>query len=79
ETQSSRNDFFFGKRLSGEDLQQEQNYNHPDVNDEVLVAFETGDQRSPYVLGNLWSSSDKPSETDGSNEDKKTEPEKKDS
>jgi uncharacterized protein involved in type VI secretion and phage assembly len=27
----------------------------PEVNDEVLVAFEQGDVRSPFVLGGLWS------------------------
>ncbi len=28
----------------------------PEINDEVLVAFEQGDVRSPFVLGGLWSS-----------------------
>jgi uncharacterized protein involved in type VI secretion and phage assembly len=32
----------------------------PDVNDEVLLAFESGDPRRPYVLGGLWNGSDKP-------------------
>ncbi|MCW2607055.1 MAG: Rhs element Vgr protein [Frankiales bacterium] len=27
----------------------------PEVNDEVLVAFDHGDTRTPYVLGGLWS------------------------
>lgn len=27
----------------------------PEVDDEVLVAFEAGDPRKPYVLGGLWS------------------------
>lgn len=33
----------------------------PDVNDEVLVGFEHGDVRRPYVLGALWNGVDKPS------------------
>lgn len=32
----------------------------PDVNDEVLVAFEAGDPRRPYVLGGLWNGNDSP-------------------
>ena len=32
----------------------------PDVDDEVLVAFERGDQRIPYVIGALWNGKDKP-------------------
>jgi uncharacterized protein involved in type VI secretion and phage assembly len=32
----------------------------PDVDDEVLVAFEAGDPRRPYVIGALWNGSDKP-------------------
>jgi uncharacterized protein involved in type VI secretion and phage assembly len=35
----------------------------PDPGDEVLVAFEAGDPRRPYVLGALWNSSDPPPET----------------
>jgi uncharacterized protein involved in type VI secretion and phage assembly len=39
----------------------------PDVNDEVLVVFEGGDTRRPYVVGALWNGSDKPPESmDGS-------------
>jgi uncharacterized protein involved in type VI secretion and phage assembly len=34
----------------------------PDVDDEVLVAFEQGDARRPYVLGGLWNGKDKPPE-----------------
>jgi len=26
----------------------------PDVNDEVLVSFESGNPRRPYVIGALW-------------------------
>jgi uncharacterized protein involved in type VI secretion and phage assembly len=36
----------------------------PEVNDEVLVAFEQGDVRSPFVLGGLWSGAYPPPEAD---------------
>ena len=32
----------------------------PDVNDEVLIAFEAGDPRRPFVLGALWNGQDAP-------------------
>jgi uncharacterized protein involved in type VI secretion and phage assembly len=32
----------------------------PDVNDEVLVAFEAGDPRRAYVIGALWNGQDSP-------------------
>ena len=35
----------------------------PDVNDEVLVSFEAGDVRRPYVIGGLWNGQDSPPET----------------
>lgn len=31
----------------------------PEVNDEVLVAFERGDMRFPYVVGSLWNGKEK--------------------
>lgn len=34
----------------------------PDVNDEVLVAFEGGNPRRPYVVGALWNGQDSPPE-----------------
>ena len=34
----------------------------PEVDDEVLVAFDRDDIRHPYVLGTLWSDKDKPPE-----------------
>jgi len=41
----------------------------PEVDDEVLVAFEHGQAEFPYVLGALWNGKDKPPESndDGSN------------
>jgi phage baseplate assembly protein V len=35
----------------------------PDPDDEVLLAFEGGDPRRPYVLGALWGRGDRPPET----------------
>jgi uncharacterized protein involved in type VI secretion and phage assembly len=42
----------------------------PEVDDEVLVAFEHGNPESPYVLGALWNGKDKPPENnnDGKND-----------
>lgn len=42
----------------------------PEVGDEVVVAFERGDLRSPYVLGSLWSGNNKPplANSDGKND-----------
>lgn len=34
----------------------------PDVDDEVLVAFESGDPRRPFVVGALWNGNDGPPE-----------------
>lgn len=35
----------------------------PDADDEVLVAFEAGDPRHPYVIGALWNGQDAPPES----------------
>ncbi|GAB4192938.1 MAG: phage baseplate assembly protein V [Coleofasciculaceae cyanobacterium] len=41
----------------------------PDIDDEVLIAFEHGDVRFPYILGALWNGQDTPPEqnSDGKN------------
>jgi uncharacterized protein involved in type VI secretion and phage assembly len=45
----------------------------PEVDDEVLVAFENGDVHFPYILGALWSSNAKPPEAnDDGNNNKRT-------
>jgi uncharacterized protein involved in type VI secretion and phage assembly len=44
----------------------------PDVDDEVLVAFEAGELRRPYVIGALWNGQDSPPEQmDGSGQNNK--------
>ena len=37
-------------------------YSLPEVDDEVIVAFDQGDIRYPYIIGGLWNSKDQPSE-----------------
>lgn len=37
----------------------------PEVDDEVLVAFEHGDPRRSYILGSVWSKVDRPPSDDG--------------
>jgi uncharacterized protein involved in type VI secretion and phage assembly len=46
----------------------------PDPQDEVLVAFEAGDPRRPYVIGGVWNGQDAPPESmdGGGNNYKKT-------
>ena len=43
----------------------------PDVNDEVLVAFEGGSARQPYVIGGLWSKTSPPPEKMDTHNNKK--------
>jgi uncharacterized protein involved in type VI secretion and phage assembly len=44
----------------------------PDVDDEVLVAFEAGDPHRPYVVGSLWNGKDQPPEQMGAANDVRT-------
>jgi uncharacterized protein involved in type VI secretion and phage assembly len=37
---------------------------HPEVGDEVLVAFNEGDPQHPYIVGFLWNGNDLPPTTD---------------
>ena len=43
----------------------------PDIGDEVLVAFEQGDPRRPYILGGLWNGQDQPPDAGHSQENNK--------
>jgi len=44
----------------------------PEVDDEVLIGFEAGDARRPYVIGGLWNGSDSPPESmDGAGQNNK--------
>nr|QDF37509.1 phage tail protein [Bradyrhizobium symbiodeficiens] len=40
-------------------------YLMPEIGDEVLVAFERGDVRFPYVLGSLWNGKEQAPQTNG--------------
>ena len=37
-------------------------YFSPEVDDEVVVAFQQGDIRYPYIIGGLWNGKDEPPE-----------------
>jgi len=39
----------------------------PEVGDTVLVGFEKGEARHPYILGSVWNQGSKPPATDGDN------------
>ncbi len=43
----------------------------PEVNDEVLVAFEQGDINQPYVIGSLWNGKDAPPQPASDAKDKR--------
>jgi uncharacterized protein involved in type VI secretion and phage assembly len=36
-----------------------------EIGDEVLVVFENGDARRPFVIGNVWDGTDSPPESEG--------------
>jgi hypothetical protein len=63
--------FFSGKFLEAGDLQKEQDYGRPKQNDDVLVEFQGGETRNPYVQGSLWTTSDTPPETKSDSDDDK--------
>jgi phage baseplate assembly protein V len=44
----------------------------PQIDDEVLVAFDGGDVSSPYVIGSLWNGSDRPPATSSLDAQSKT-------
>lgn len=70
--QRSRSEnYFSGKLLEAGDLQKDQDYKRKQNPDDVLVEFEAGESRTPYVLGSLWNSSDTPPETKSSSDDDK--------
>ena len=37
-------------------------YSLPEVDDEVIVVFQQGDIRHPYIIGGLWNGKDEPPE-----------------
>ena len=37
-------------------------YFRPEIGDEVIVAFEHGDVRFPYIIGSVWNGKDRPPE-----------------
>ncbi|MEL7444408.1 MAG: phage baseplate assembly protein V [Pseudomonadota bacterium] len=43
----------------------------PEKEDEVLIAFEQGNPRRPYIIGGLWNGKDKPPEADHSDQNNK--------
>jgi len=43
----------------------------PEINDEVLVAFEHGDMNRPVILGALWNGKDEPPEEQSASNDKR--------
>jgi len=47
------------KQLGRKALKKTRGGTLPEVGDEVLVAFNHGDQRKPYVIGSLWNGADK--------------------
>ncbi|WP_428261555.1 phage baseplate assembly protein V [Haliangium sp.] len=44
----------------------------PEIDDEVLVLFEHGDIRRPMVIGMIWNGKDKPPDTNGGNNERRS-------
>lgn len=44
----------------------------PEIDDEVLVMFEHGNVRRPLIVGAMWNGKDKPPETNGGGNEKRT-------
>jgi uncharacterized protein involved in type VI secretion and phage assembly len=42
-------------------------YFQPELEDEVLVAFDEGDPQNPFIIGFMWNGADKPPESDPQN------------
>lgn len=61
---------FAGSKKDGEGLRG--SFFLPEVDDEVLVAFEHGDLRRPYIIGSLWNGVDKPIDDNKSQDGKNT-------
>lgn len=68
---SGSENYFSGKLLESGDFQKEQDYVRKQNPDDVLVEFQAGETRSPYVVGGLWNSSESPPEEKNDADDKK--------
>ena len=48
--------------IAGETSTAEGFYFRPEIGDEVIVGFEHGDVRFPYIIGSVWNGKDQPPE-----------------
>ncbi len=68
----SDNDSSYWARIATPDAGKERGFQFlPEVNDEVLVAFEQGDINQPYVIGSLWNGQDTPPQPASDAKDKR--------